>query len=298
MMELFARKRRQLTRPVRFARPTLERLDARDLPAAPTVTGLGGQIIGSTMIVYGQVQDDNPAADTVTAGGAISASKTTPGEFEFIAPYGGNGTVVIDVLDDEGLNSTQYSIVLTPSSSNQQPYVTFSVAYGTNRYVTLSGTVYDENPMMTSVSISGAASATSLFPNSQGQFSVTLMATALGDVNARATEMFTGIHSNLAARLLESKKPRITEFEILTAGTNLYTLRGYVTDESAPGLGVIFRSLEINPINGAVATVYSNNFFEKTFQLSSNPDECGVVYAKVEDWWGLWSNEVWEILYR
>ena len=101
----------------------VERLDERALPSAATITGLGGRIIGSNMVVYGQVQDDQSGADVVTASGGLSGARTTTGAFEFIAPYTGDGQVSLVVRDDEGLDSTTYSISLSPSSQNQKPCI-------------------------------------------------------------------------------------------------------------------------------------------------------------------------------
>src|SRR5688572_8762588 len=122
-------------------RLTLESLDERALPSAASITGLGGRIIGSNIIVYGQVQDDSPGADVVTASGGITGTRTTDGAFEFIAPYSGNGTVSLVVHDDEGFDSGTYEINLAPSSGNQAPYITFQVTYNAMKSVTFTGTV-------------------------------------------------------------------------------------------------------------------------------------------------------------
>src|SRR5579862_8310863 len=116
-----------------LSRLRLVALDDRIVPSAPTITSLSGEIIGSTIIVYGQESDTSSgqssgiaaSADTVTISGAINQTKTvsSSGQFIFTAPYLGNGSVVVAAQDSGGDQSGNYTLSLTPTS-NPAPIIT------------------------------------------------------------------------------------------------------------------------------------------------------------------------------
>jgi hypothetical protein len=259
-------------------------LDERLVPAAPTISSLNGEIIGSTMIVYGTVQDDQPGTDTVTASGGLSGTYRTGvnGLFEFIGSYTGNGNVTITVHNDAGLTSNPSGIMLAPQPGNMPPYVSMGAIWGTAvKSVVVSGTVYDESPGGLTVTIAGVASG-STTTDSAGHFSVTVTAGSLGDLTAHTTDS-GGLGSNLASVTLTMNPPVISDLSITSTGYHLFELRGKVTGLWVAGLTVRLSSA-IPEFNGQTATVGSDGWF--TVDVTTDYALSAYVCVDFTDVWG------------
>ena len=295
MLRKLTRFVRAGARPNAILRPQVERLDDRVVPSAATIAGLGGRIIGDNIIVYGTVVDDSPGADQVVATGGVSGSISSTGTFEFIAPFTGNRNVGLSVLDDEGLQSLPYALELLPPAGNQAPYVTFTIAQGPQRTVTITGVVYDESPGSTVVETGGVVPTLQIHPDSSGNFSITLTAASLGTVTARARDAM-GLLSNLAERELTNAKPVIEQFSCQRLDTNQYRIRGRVIDEHAPGL-VVRLGGEVEAVQGRSVAVGADGWFELIITLA-DPDDCGLITADVTDWWGADADQATTYLVR
>lgn len=165
------------------------------------------------------------------------------------------------------------------------PSLTLSVSYGAGRTVTLSGQVTDTVPGSLTVSFTGKVVG-SVVTNSDGTFSGTFEASALGLISATVTNGL-GFVSSASAVTLVSNAPVISDFVgVLQTGT-MWIFSGRVTDEGHTGMIVRFDGLA--SLDGKTATVQANGTFSLTVQLQ--PNEEGTALAETTDWWGLVSNE-------
>lgn len=276
--------RTRLYQPVRLG---LERLEGRETPAAPVISSVDARILGNHLIVTGMVQDESPGTVNVNLGGSVSAtvSPSSTGYFQYITGYtDSTATITGSATDNESLTSGSFAMTVFPPLENQAPFITLGVSYGTQRTVTLSGVVYDESPGGLTVTITGSAGNYTATTNSSGNYSITVTANSLGNVNAVTADGF-GLGSNTALIVLQSNVPVISNFTITEISPGVFRVRGQVTDESAPGL-VVHLSGEVDALRGKTITVASDCWFEATYEIN-NPQDEGMVFAEVTDWWGL-----------
>jgi hypothetical protein len=269
---------------------SLEALEGRATPAGVNITSMSGQIIGSHVVVTGQVQDETPDQVTINLSGSVSGTVQADrsGAFEFISSTTDSSlNVSAQATDGQGLISPLFQIYVSPSIGNQAPYVTMSVSYGSQRSVTLSGTVYDESPAGLPVSIWGMVASQTVYTDSNGNFTLTAVASGLGDVCARATDV-GGLLSNIAKVTLTSNAPRITDMVVSCQGQNTYVLTGRVIEESPGGLTFTLGG-EVNAFRGQQVTVASDGTFSVTVTIT-DPTDRGQITAQVTDWWGLTSD--------
>jgi hypothetical protein len=275
--------------PRRRARLSLESLESRVVPAAPTITSMSGRIIGSHVVITGQVQDEAPSHVNVNLTGSVSGTvhADSSGAFEYIGDSDGFLVITAIAVDEGGLNSGGFVISVAPNFADQPPYITMSVTYGSQRTVTLEGTVYDESPNGIPVAISGVVTSQTVNADSQGHFTLTTVASSLGDVHGRATD-FGGQQSNLATVTLVNSAPRIVDMVVTCTGQNTYVLTGRVIDESPGGLTVTLGG-EVDGFSGRTVTVGSDGTFSITAVIT-DPNDRGEITAQVTDWWGLTSD--------
>jgi hypothetical protein len=268
-----------------FSALRLERLDDRIAPATAYFSSLKGCIIGSNIIVYGRVADESPTTDVVHAGGAVSGTytATATGKFEFISTYTGNNNATLYIHSDEGIDSPPIGISVQPSLNNANPYVSFHETVSAGRQVTFSGVVYDESPATCRISITGATTVPNITPAADGSFTVTVTASALGEVDCQAWDA-QGAPSNLDFTVLESHKPVIDTLAYQSLGDNKFKLYGHVTGDGVQGLPVTFGG-EVNAVRGQSALCDANGYFELTF-TDTDPTDIGVITADFTDWWG------------
>jgi hypothetical protein len=278
------RKRTSTPARTRRARPSLEALEGRDCPAAPTLTLTATAQAGHTVLLSGIVTDDNPKTVTVTLGGVMMGT-VTPDDFGVISCTSSAtslGTVTAVARDAAGLTSaTDYFQI-----ADAPPVVQgLTVAYGQGRCVILSGTVSDQSPGGLTVAFSGAACG-STTTASDGSFRVQLQATSLGDVQAVATDPW-GLLSDPAHATVANSPPQITAFNAVHGLGNTWTFSGTVVDESPQGLRVQFGGLA--SLTNQAATADEQGNFSLT--LSLQPNERGTATATVTDPWGATSAE-------
>lgn len=295
MFGLFRRSRR-LPAPPSFRRPlTLESLQERTVPAAATLTNVQSQLIGSTLIVTGQIDDDSDGADQVSisvtssqnVGGfpmmstSIANLTVTDGKFEYITTCGTSPSVTIQVTDDEYLNSTPYQI--TPSTgTDQAPYLTFQLIYNADQTVTFSGIVYDENAASATVTLTGLSSPTSITPNSSGEFSITVPASGLETVSAVATDA-ANQQSNTRQRQVQYLPPSI-QVDCVPSGHKTFTITGTVSGTWTAGMVVVISSTDVPSLDGVVIPVNEDGTYTYSFTLT-NPMDGGFFQASVYDPW-------------
>src|SRR5262245_41938718 len=156
--------------PFRRARLALESLEGRVVPAAPTIASLSGRIVGSHVIITGQVTDEAPGKVSISLSGSVNASvmANSAGAFEYIGDSNGQPAVVAALaVDSEALSSAPSGVSVAPNFGDQAPYLIMSLMYGSQRTVILEGTVYDENPNGIPVTISGAVGNQTVLADSQ-----------------------------------------------------------------------------------------------------------------------------------
>jgi hypothetical protein len=272
----------------------LTSLERRDTPSAPVIQNFSGRMIGDTWIVTGTVVDETAGKDAVAISGDVSGSATvhSDGSFEFITQHPGGGSIAAQATDVESLTSAPVSAKLNTPAGNQAPYLTMSVAYGSQRSVTLSGQVYDESPGGLAVSLSGVAAGTAT-TDSSGHYSVTLTATGLGQVMGTVTDS-SNVSSTAAYVALLNNVPQITNFAITTDSLGVYTIRGKVVDEDPAGLTVTLSSA-IAQFNGRQITVGSDGWFQITISAGRMAVH-GETSATVTDWWGQTSDPVYDTI--
>jgi hypothetical protein len=170
--------------------------------------------------------------------------------------------------------------------TNQAPSITLNIAYGSQRMVTLSGQVTDENPGGLTVTFTGAVEG-SVVTNPDGTFSIELEASALGTVEATTIDG-GGLWSNTATAEVVSDPPMITDMTRTQSNGNVFTFSGRVIDESAAGMTIHFAGLV--SVEGRTVTVEADGTF--CFVVQLQPNEEGTVTAVTYDWWGQISNTV------
>jgi hypothetical protein len=281
MLGLFSRSRRP--RPV--ARPRPARLGVEQLETRYCLSQLGLTAMvlpGHQVQLSGSLSDSVPAGATVTFSGAASGSTTTDanGNYSFstsTATLGAVSAVAVDVLGQSS-NTAQATIAVAA------PSLTLAISYGSQKTVTLSGTVSDMDASSLTVTFSGEVTG-SVTPGTNGNFSYTAQAAALGTVSASTTDLW-GQASNTAQVTVSCAAPQITNFAaILNCGTT-WTLEGQVVANNAQGLVITFSNMP--SLQGVTATVGSSGWFyvNVTFQ----PGEDGMACAETTDCWGQNSN--------
>src|SRR5262245_38027453 len=95
-------RRASRTVPIHRSRLTLEPLEGRVVPAL-TISSMTGHVIGSHVVITGQVEEDSPGSTTVAIAGTVNGSVHTndSGAFEFIA--NANGAVVVSAVATDAL---------------------------------------------------------------------------------------------------------------------------------------------------------------------------------------------------
>jgi hypothetical protein len=291
MIGFLTRARRTSRTPANRALLCLESLEGRALPAAPTISSMTAQVIGSHVVVTGQVLDEAPAQVNVNLTGSVSGTvhPDSSGAFEYIGVSNGFPFVLITAvaIDEGGLISAAFGVSVAPNFDDQAPYITMSVTYGSQRTVTLEGTVYDETPAGIPVAISGVIANQTVYTNSEGHFSLTAVASGLGDVHGQATDI-GGHQSNVAIVTLVNNAPQIVDMSVSCMGDNTYVLTGHVLDESPGGLTFTLGG-DVDAFRGRLVTVNADGTFSISATIT-DPTDRGEITAQVTDWWGLTSN--------
>jgi hypothetical protein len=282
--------RRRQTRPRNTLGSNIEALESRwclsDFPTVATIPGFGlppsltlevAEAPGRTAILSGQVTDETPATVVVSFGG-VAGGSTSPdgsGAYSLVSPATGLGTVTALAVDEDGLTGTAEAEL-----TSMPPFLSLSLSYGEQRWVTLSGTVSDEVPGGLTVTFTGVVSS-SITTNADGSFALTVQASALGDISATTADQW-GLTSNTETVTVTSNAPSIADFGGYEFSTG-WLFEGVVSDESPGGLVVTFGGV----LAGYTATVSSNGNFSLHVNFTTHVDE--IATAQVTDWWGLTS---------
>jgi hypothetical protein len=193
----------------------------------------------------------------------------------------GNYTVLTNLSDSSG----NYLTTQTPAMiANVAPTLTMSLAYNSQRSVTLSGRVTDGSPGGLTVSFIGEVTGTTT-TNADGTYSYTANAAGLGTISATVTNS-SGLTSTAVTCTVQANAPTISNFQAVRQSGNIWTFSGTVTDQSAQNLTVHFGGLDF--MTTQTATVRADGTFSLTVELPAESD--GWVTAQVTDWWGLASN--------
>ncbi len=197
MFGLLTRSRPPANRGARFC---LERLEARDCLAAPSITLSVTYLSGKNIVLSGQVTDEHPSGLTVTFSGKAEGTTTTTasGMFSVMTTATGLGTVSAVTVDSESLSSNTAQVTLC---SNAPTIVEFSATYLTGTLWSFSGRVSDESPPGLTVQLGGLTSLAgkTATVGADGRFSLTV-ALQVGE-SGLATALTTdwwGLESEMA----------------------------------------------------------------------------------------------------
>lgn len=155
--------------------------------------------------------------------------------------------------------------------------LSLNVTYQQNRQVILSGQLTNAaGPVANEgINFSGAVNG-STTTNGQGGYSITLTATALGQVNAVSAD---GL-SNTAQYTLVGGSPVVNNFDAMPEGGGLWEFSGTVT--GAPTQGEVVNFGGIPALNGQSVSVNSDGSFSFYAIVNSG----GTATAEAVDWWG------------
>ena len=165
-----------LTRPplsrFRF-RPTLEALETRDCPAAPTIAFTITPMDGRNIMISGSVQDEILHGNTVYFTGQYTGTVTTTrlGEFCTFVEANGLGAIVATVTDAESLTAQDTEQV----TSNVPVISGFQAVCEASNCYTFSGYVTDEWTTGMTVNFGGVLAGQSTTVDSNGYFSLTVI---------------------------------------------------------------------------------------------------------------------------
>ena len=284
MFAFFTKSRRKpVARTPHCAWPWLEALEDRWCPTAPQITLSATVMANHAVMLAGQVTAGQIQGLNITFSGAASGSATSnsSGDFSFQTSTATLGTVSAIGVDQYNQSSNTATATIAVAA----PTISLQVSYGSQTTITLAGQVSGIDAGGRTVTFSGMATG-SVMTNSDGTYSFTTTATALGNVSAQTMDLW-GQSSNTAQVTLTNTPPTITNFVALQELGNVWTFEGQVNYAYPQGLTV---TLGGSPsLQGVTATVAANGTFYVTVQLQ--PGEDGTASAQTTDAWGLQSNE-------
>ncbi|HLW65297.1 MAG TPA: hypothetical protein VKS79_08260 [Gemmataceae bacterium] len=290
MLSFFARNRKHF-RGKGLCRTNLrlEQLEGRDCPS-PVLANVNARLIGTTLVVTGQVQDTNPSSDSVSLAGVASGNAhflDSAGDFEFISSSGcqAGSLQVIATSGTPGDGTNSESFYVNADNGTASPYITITgITYGHQRSITITGEVIAEDPDGLFVSLGGVVSG-STTTDSNGNFSVALPAAALGNVTAQI--FGANGESNVAVHALSVPPPQIDSLAYTEEPGNSFVITGHVNCQDPQGLTVSFGG-QVFALDGKSATVGADGWFQITLTIPINDN--GTYTAQVTDYWGQQSN--------
>jgi len=294
-------------------RPRIDVLEERCCPDGSHVTLNALVLPGHLVQLSGTVTGGQVAGLQLQFTGAVSGVTTTDtnGNFSYTTSQASLGTVYAAGLSDAQTTDTDtngnyttsqaslgtvYAAGLSNAKSTDTaqatiavaaPALSLSISYGSQHNVTLSGQLTDLDAGSGSVSISGVAGGTAV-TDSSGNFSLTTTASALGEVDATATDAW-GQVSNIATVMVSDTAPVIQNFAVIRGAGNTWTFQGSVVAGYAEGLVVTFGGH--SSIAEQTATVGADGTFSVTLTLPPGAYFCAS--AITTDWWGLDSDPVY-----
>lgn len=255
-------------------RPWVESLEARDCPALHIA--MTAQVFaGHQVQLSGSITGGDASGLMVMFTGAVSGSTSADasGNFSYTTTQASLGTVSASGLNTDTATAT---VAVTPPS-----FSSLAITYGSQRSVTVTGTLNSLDASGRTVSFGGVAMG-SATTNSSGYFTFTGTASALGTINVSETDLW-GQQSSAASVTVASSAPQIVNFAAGNPIGNYWTFSGSVTDESAPGMTINFGGLA--GLVGRTTTVQADGTFSFTILLPEGVE--GTATAITTDWWGL-----------
>ena len=154
-----------------------------------------------------------------------------------------------------------------------------NVTYVQNKQVTLTGSLSSSSGPVTNQSINfGGVVKGTATTNAQGNYSVTLKASALGQVTATSAD---GL-SNQATSTLVGGTPKINNFTAMPEGGGLWEFSGNVT--GAPAQGEVINFGGIVALDNVTRNVQPDGTF--AYFTNVGTGQGGVATAEAVDWWG------------
>jgi hypothetical protein len=238
---------------------------------------------GHVALLTGSVGNPDPNGTTIQFSGAVNGSTGCDGTGQFTYK---TTSAVLGTVGAVGTNCKgQKTNTAAANLLDPAPIINcLNFALGNQKTVTITGRVADIDQGGLTVSLSGVASGSAV-TNSDGTFSVTTQASALGMVIVTTIDLW-GVCSAQTPITIMCPPPAITGFTSMEVGQNLWQFTGTVADPSPAGLVVQLGGLP--ELAGQTAAVSSSGTFSITVQLQ--PGETGEATAQTTDWWGQLSN--------
>jgi hypothetical protein len=172
--------------------------------------------------------------------------------------------------------------------------LTFSVEYGINRSVTLSGDLTGTSTLWGhTIQFSGKVSG-STTTDSNGAFEVVLSASGVGDVTAVDTDG----RSNTALLTLVDEAPVLTDFLATAEGGNLWLLKGDVTySQPFTSIQVNFGGMPVS-LQGFTTTTNTTGHFEVAIELNGQASDNGSAWAEAVSCFGTVSNDLTVLIFQ
>jgi hypothetical protein len=278
-ISLFNRLKRSNKTPKTY-RPWIDRLESRVCLSTmlPHIT-LSSQVQTSHFVqLSGTVTgEQNNAGVGVTFSGEVTGTTMTDssGNFSYTTNSAALGTVYAVAADT---NTAQANIAV------DAPALTLSIAYGTQKNVTLTGQLTDIDKAGQTITFTGVANGTAV-TDSEGNFSLTTTASALGAIDAAETDLWG--QAGCAEVTVSRDAPDITSFQAIGGFGTTWLFQGQVTGPNVEGLIIQFGGLP--SLDGQTAVVEADGSFAFTRTLAEG--ENGTVTAITTDAWGQDSNQ-------
>jgi hypothetical protein len=264
----------------------VESLEERYCPDGSQITLNAVVQTGHQVQLSGVVSGDISAGVQVNFSGAVSASTTTDssGNFSYTTSNASLGSVSAIGTDGFG----HYTNTAQASIATAAPSLTLAIASVYRDQVTLQGQLTSIDASNRTISFSGVTIGTTT-TNSNGAFSVTVTAWALGEIYASNTDTW-GQASNSPYVTVTSAVPTFQSFVAEQGQGNLWIFSGQITDENAAGLTVYFGGLP--SLAGRSTTVNSDGTFSLTCFLTQD-DMNRTATADVADWFSQSATQAW-----
>ncbi|MBL8830065.1 MAG: hypothetical protein JNM18_24005 [Planctomycetaceae bacterium] len=247
------------------------------LSFSATPTGNGRQVH-----VTGQVTDDEGGLG-VSFSGVFSNSITVDaqGNFAFDIDASSLGQVSGSVTDAWGQNGTSSATV-----DETAPTVTIAICQtGNGREICVTGSVDGRGMAGRSISLSGVASGTGTI-NADGTYSITVIASSLGQVSASVTNAWDQAGS--ASGDIYNEAPQVTSVNVGYSSNDVF-FDGTVQDEAALSAVVNYEYFA----TGSTSVINQNEFYLVTPQ---GVPGIHVIVFTVVDVWGV-SSDPFEVYF-
>jgi hypothetical protein len=260
----------------RGPRLCVESLDDRDCPSLIYLNASLEYTGERNVVLWGGVSDEWQTTSTIYFSGAVQGQTTTGsgGMFLLHATASGLGDIQAYAVNSLGYSSDTETLQV----SSEAPNATSWVTYGEGREVTISGSIGDEHPQSTTVTLSGPVTG-SVTPDEWGNYSYTATASGLGTVSIAVTDAWSLSGSDSV--LLAVDPPEITYFEP-TQESGVWAFVGYMYGPNPSQATYTLTGLP--SLSGISGSVDSDGVAARSVALG--PTESGTVTLTITDAWG------------